>query len=131
MILRKLHKDNRGATAVEMALVLPMFFLFVFGIVEMGRAYWTLHTMQMAVDEAGRYVMINDTASDSQIISRVQSHLYGFNSGSFTITPSSSSASGISYKTIAISYTYSFLVPNLLPFGNLNLTRQTTVPLIP
>ncbi|MDE3038604.1 MAG: pilus assembly protein, partial [Pseudomonadota bacterium] len=81
--VRWLCKHETGAATVEMALVLPVFLLLVLGIMEFGRAYWTLNSMQIAIDEAGRYAMINVAAPDSQIISVAQSNLYGLNPNDF------------------------------------------------
>jgi Flp pilus assembly protein TadG len=50
---------DEGAAAVEAALVLPVLFLFIFGIIEFGRAVWQWNTMLLAVEQAGRYVMVN------------------------------------------------------------------------
>ncbi len=128
--LKKLWKNNEGSEAIEMAFVLPVFLLFVLGIIEFGRAYWIMHSMQLSIDEAGRYAMLNTTASDTQIVSTAKGNLYGLNSNDFTVTSTSQTISGVNYKRIVATYVFSFTVPNLLPFGNLTLTRQTTVPLL-
>ncbi|MDE3015523.1 MAG: pilus assembly protein [Pseudomonadota bacterium] len=129
--VRWLCKHETGAATVEMALVLPVFLLLVLGIMEFGRAYWTLNSMQIAIDEAGRYAMINVAAPDSQIISVAQSNLYGLNPNDFTVTSQSKTINSINYKVITATYTFSFIAPGVLPFGNITLTRQTTVPLVP
>lgn len=127
----KLQQDEKGAAAVEMAFVLPVFLLFVLGIIEFGRAYWTMNSMQLAIDEAGRYAMVHVTATDSQIISTAKANLYGLNPNQFTITSQSQTMNGINYKTIKATYTFSFIAPRVLPFGNITLTRQTEVPILP
>lgn len=128
--LKKLWKNNEGVEAIEMAFVLPVFLLFVLGIIEFGRAYWITDSMQLSIDEAGRYAMLNSTASDTQIISTAKANLYGLDPNNFTITSTSETISGINYKHIVATYSFHFSVPNLLPFGNITLTRQTTVPLL-
>ncbi|ALV44531.1 hypothetical protein MB46_02350 [Arthrobacter alpinus] len=46
----KFSKSERGAAAVEFALVVPMLMAIVFGIIVCGQAF----TMQIAVTQAGR-----------------------------------------------------------------------------
>ena len=42
------HSRRRGASAVEMAFVLPVFLLVVFGVVEIGRGFMTRHLLANA-----------------------------------------------------------------------------------
>lgn len=130
-LIKRIIRHKQGAAAIEMALVFPVFILFVLGIIEFSRAYWVLHTMQLAIEEAARYTIVNTTAYDSAIISKVQENLYGFNSSQFTITSVSQNISGVTYKVITASYPFNFAVPNLLPFNGITLARSVSAPLIP
>jgi hypothetical protein len=52
---RKRRRSTRfGTTAVETALVLPVFLLFVFGMVELGRAVFVQHVLNSACRKAAR-----------------------------------------------------------------------------
>src|SRR5215472_2411640 len=51
---------DEGATAVEAALVLSALMLLLFGIIEFGYALWQWNTMTLAVQDAGRYAMVNN-----------------------------------------------------------------------
>jgi Flp pilus assembly protein TadG len=55
---------DEGATAVEAALILPVFFLMIFGIIEFGTVFWQWNTMLLAVEQAGRYAMVNNASCD-------------------------------------------------------------------
>ena len=44
-----------GQTAVEFALIAPLLFLLVFGVMEYGRLFFTQIEVEDAVQEAGRY----------------------------------------------------------------------------
>jgi Flp pilus assembly protein TadG len=48
------RRDERGAAVVEFALILPVLVLFVFGIVEFGRAYSARIQLTAAVREGAR-----------------------------------------------------------------------------
>lgn len=129
---KSIRQDQSGAAAVEMAFVLPMFLLLVMGIIEFGRAYWVMNSMQFALDEAGRYAMLHSaTATDSDIVATARNNLYGLDPNSFTVTSASQTVSGVVYKTITASYPFSLVAPGVLPYGDFTLTRSTSVPLMP
>lgn len=46
--------DRRGATLVETAVVLPIFFTFIFAFIEFGHCFMTIHTMNSAARRAAR-----------------------------------------------------------------------------
>lgn len=71
--LRQLTKDNRGASAVEFALVLPLLVLLVFGIIEFGRIYNTYLAVTHAAREGARIASVrNGTgATDDEIKDQV------------------------------------------------------------
>lgn len=52
---RTLLRNEDGAAVVEFALVLPIFFLIVFGIIDFGRAFYTVNNIISAVREGSRY----------------------------------------------------------------------------
>ncbi len=59
------RKAVRGSTAVEFALVLPIFALFLFGIIDFGRYFFVQHTVQFATREGTRLALVGGTLSDS------------------------------------------------------------------
>lgn len=128
--IRKINRDEKGAAAIEMALVFPVFLLFIFGIMEFTRAYWVLHTMELSIEEAARYAIVNTSAYDSAIVAKAQENLYGLDSSQFTITSVSQNVNGVTYKVITASYPFNFVVPNLLPFNGITLTRTVSAPLL-
>ncbi|MDP2624302.1 MAG: pilus assembly protein [Actinomycetota bacterium] len=59
---RALHANDRGAALVEMALLLPILVLLLFGIVEFGRAYNAKITLTHATREAVRVLSLTGDA---------------------------------------------------------------------
>ncbi|RZT42926.1 TadE/TadG family type IV pilus assembly protein [Cupriavidus agavae] len=57
-------RRHRGASAVEFALVAPIFFLLLFSIVDFGAMMWANLTMQHAVREAARYAVTGQKGLD-------------------------------------------------------------------
>lgn len=51
---RQTNPKRRGATLVETAVVLPVFFTFLFGFIEFGHCYMTIHSLNSAARRAAR-----------------------------------------------------------------------------
>jgi len=63
------RKDGeKGAAAVELAVILPVLFTLLFGIVEFGRYFWWRHSVTAAATEAARMAILDpDLISDAQV----------------------------------------------------------------
>ena len=121
---------DEGAAVVEAALVLPLLFLLILGIVQFGTAFWQWNTMLLAVEQAGRYVMVNNASCDASCAeSQMQAVLSG---ASVCTTPTSGQMCVSAYKpagssSMTLSAAYGFSpVAFLQPF---TITSQGTVPL--
>src|SRR5580693_7493960 len=68
--VRRRAKATRGEGLVEFAIVVPMFFLLMFGILDMGHLYFVQVTLENAVRQAGRYAV---TGQKMPGLTRVQS----------------------------------------------------------
>ncbi|KQS66293.1 TadE/TadG family type IV pilus assembly protein [Modestobacter sp. Leaf380] len=53
-------RDERGATAVEFALVLPVLLVLLFGIMEVGRLFQVQATLSAAAREGVRVMAVQD-----------------------------------------------------------------------
>lgn len=53
--VKRFRRDEKGALVVEFGLIVPILFLLVFGIVDFGRAYFTMNNLAAAVREGARY----------------------------------------------------------------------------
>jgi Flp pilus assembly protein TadG len=63
---------DEGTTAVEAAITFSLLFALVFGIIEFGMALWQSNTMALAIEEAGRYVMLNNTSCNTASCAETQ-----------------------------------------------------------
>jgi TadE-like protein len=60
------NASTAGASAVEFALVAPMFFLLFFAVFDFSRLFFVQMTLQNAVREAGRYAVTGNHLPDPQ-----------------------------------------------------------------
>ena len=139
--LKSYAKDDLGAAAVEFALVSTAFIALLFGMIEGGRMMMAQNSLQFAIEETARYVMINDAASplsDTDIKTRIAGHM---NNMAFFVDPSTdlsnititrpSGENGVTFIQIAGSYTYKPLIPTAIPSSWLNLKASARIPIQP
>lgn len=131
MRYRKLYNNQTGSAAVEAAFVLPLFLLFIIGVIELGRAYWVQHTLQLSVSDAGRYVLVQPTASDNEIETRARSSLYGLNGNNVTYNISTMTQNGINYKVITARHPFTFAASGLLGLSPITISMTSRNPLLP
>ena len=83
MRLRAFGRDERGAVAVEFALIAPIFLLIVFGMVDFSRAFYTLNAVSSAVREGARTAATEPTleTSDPAAIAKVKTRVKNFMGG--------------------------------------------------
>ena len=129
--------SEEGATAVEAAIIFSVVFVLMFGIIEFGMALWQWNTMELAVQQAGRWAMINN--SDATLIADTKAHMTAIlpsASSSCTGSPaanqiciSASTTPAVSPlpSTITLTAAYGFNVIGLTP--TYTLTSQATLPL--
>jgi Flp pilus assembly protein TadG len=149
---------NEGAAAVEAAITISLSLALVLGIIEFGIAFWQSNTMVLAVQEAGRCVMVNSTlcrtatgaenqmkntlasygglvdSANSGICSGSPPTLTAPAAGSICVYASAPAGANPQTMTLTAVYAYSnILVPSGLLAGNLagpfTSTSQATFPL--
>lgn len=54
------RRDERGVTAVEFALILPIFLLFLLGLIDVGRYAWSVNQAEKATQIGARWAVATD-----------------------------------------------------------------------
>jgi len=70
------HAERKGAAVVEMALVAPLLFVFVLGLIEVGRISWVHKALRNACQDGVRYGAIRGVEVDD-VVDLVQKRLMG------------------------------------------------------
>jgi len=64
MIVRPpFRRDERGVTAAEFALILPIFLLFLLGLIDVGRYAWSVNQAEKATQIGARWAVATDMVS--------------------------------------------------------------------
>jgi hypothetical protein len=76
-------RGDRGAVAVEAAIILPLLFLLIFGMLEIGSALKSYSGASNAVRAGGRMASVaaNDADADQQILERMAGEATGISAG--------------------------------------------------
>jgi hypothetical protein len=142
----KIQKKDRGATILEMALVLPILFAVLFGILEFGRAYNIFQTVTNAAREGARYSVApiasglpnagNLPDPTTQVIPQVQYFLHGDGITvpdanivivqNCTGTTACPTVNGVvlQYSQVTVTAPYTFIY---FPFGTLNISSRAVM----
>jgi len=131
---RRCRLKRRGAAAVEFALVAPVFFLFVFGMIEFGRMIMVQQVITNASREGARIAVLDSPTPTAGVVANtVDNYLEraGISGGSITIDPAEpTSASYGQPVTVTVQVPFSdvsWLPSPMFISGNTNLTASTVM----
>ena len=130
-------KHQRGATAVEFAIVFPLLILLMFGIIEFSVILYDKAMITNASREGARAGIVSQLVrvSDAQIQSVVDNYcklyLISFKSGAAPVTSVARAGSTFgSELSVTVTYTYSFLaLPKFVTgiVGPIDLTAKSVM----
>jgi len=151
MSARRSQTNFRGQALAEFALVAPIFFMLLFGIIEAGRFMFYYEVLNNATREGARYAIVNgansrevnpcptgpappgdtgcfDTTGE-QVKARVREAAFGVLGPAVTVTPvwhDPANSSRGSTVTVTASYTYSSLVP-IVPLPPITIETESSL----
>lgn len=131
---RRLLFGERGAAAVEFAIILPLLILILFGIIEFGLLLYNKQMITNASREGARAGIVAriPRLSDAEIATIVNSYCAGnmvnFGAGTPVVTVTRTDTNGDGSATgfgddlsVQVTFNYSFLVLTNLGFGPVNI----------
>ena len=126
MKFAKVWQDQRGASALEFGLTAPVFFLFLFGVIEAGLLFWTQIALQHGAEMAARCASVNSTlcpnSDPNAITSYATQQTFGLNMPSSTFSYSTPTCG----NQVSASYTFQF--PEIFNVAPLTLTAKACFP---
>ena len=122
--LRRLKRDVAGATAVEFAVVGPVLFILVFGIIQTGLLIFTKQQLHYAVESAVRSVMINPAMAESEIRTHILNKMSTINDSDLVVIApiGTTFLNSIEMRNIIAEYDFNFFVP----YSNLSSMTLTS-----
>ena len=137
---------NDGATAVEFALVVPMFLMLVFGAIEFGRILWTKQALQETAVAGARCMAIaqgtkpngscasSGSYSSSSATTYVQNVAKGWGlsvpSSGVALNNAASCGGTTGFSQVTLTSTFNSVVPQLIELstGGITLTASACYP---
>jgi Flp pilus assembly protein TadG len=121
--LTKRAGRERGAAAVEFALVLPLLIILLLGIIDFGLYYYNDLALTHAARDAARYLSVNNTAAAQAAISNVSLISTTIDAQGFAPATSGQPA------TVTLHAYYSFItpLPLFITLGKSTLPINATV----
>jgi Flp pilus assembly protein TadG len=127
--------DARGTTAIEFALVAPVFLMLIFGAIEYSRLLWTLNALQqvafdgarcMAIPQSacavgGSYDSTNTTAHITQTGSQ-----WGLSLQSVNLSQNVSCGGTTGFSRVQVSTNFVTPVPQIVLLAAAGTTLQAT-----
>jgi Flp pilus assembly protein TadG len=112
------RKNRRGAAVVEFAIVAPIFFLLIFGMIEFGRVVMVQQLLTNASREGARLGVLND-ATSSQVQTKVVDYLAGANitiaTSNVNVVYAADSSSGGGGESVTVTVSVPFNQVSWLP----------------
>ena len=121
--LRAQTRDSRGSVALEFALTAIVLSVFLFGIMEAGRAMWLQSALNYSVAEAARCASINTTLCGTT--SQIQDYPSSQSGAGFASSIFSRTTPGCGNQVTA-SYPLALTIPTLSV--SVTLTAQSCYP---
>jgi len=85
-IFTRLRRSCCGATATEFALIMPVFTMMVFALIEVSLMMFRGASVQWALDRAARQIITNPDVTQAQIKSAMQTYLEASGVPEVTVT---------------------------------------------
>ncbi len=130
-MIRRHHKE-RGQAAVEFALVLPLFLLLVFAIMEFGRV-WMVQQVLTTASRSGARRAILPTTTESQVVDTVNNlcTAASLDLNRVTVTSTNVGINGTSGlpSQVTVTYNHQVLSGSMIPglSGTIALTSTTSM----
>jgi Flp pilus assembly pilin Flp len=129
--VRRHERERRGAAAVEFALVAPIFFLLVMGMIEVGRAVMVQQILTNAAREGARQATLDGMTADD-VTGAVNTYLSNSTMPAATVTFPQGYPENVSFgDPVAVEVSLSFSQVSWLAspmyLGGKNLSAQSVM----
>ena len=109
-LLRRLRGDRKGVTAIEFALIAPLFIFLIVAVTQVGGLFYAHAALRNAVSEGARFATVFPRPTEAQVIARVNAHRGpgGGTYGTPAVVYQLDTATGNWRASVSMTYTASF-----------------------
>ncbi|RWZ58211.1 pilus assembly protein [Halobacillus fulvus] len=122
-------RKEKGTALVEFALILPVFLILLFGLIDFGRIFHAYLTIDHAGREGARVASVQSEDSEiTSAITNAASSLNGFGNGNITISPAGeANRSSGSEVQVTLTYEIGFTTPFVEALASPITLTDTTI----
>ncbi|MFI5958212.1 TadE family protein [Cryptosporangium sp. NPDC051539] len=113
---------DRGAAAIELAIVLPIMLVMIFGVIDFGRMISAQATLSDAAREAARALAFNQ---DATLRAQKVTGTTGTTVTASTACPSTGAVAS-STATVTLNQTFTYITPVMVLLGSATTTKTLT-----
>jgi Flp pilus assembly protein TadG len=125
---RWFRRHDGGNSAVEFALISPVFFAALFGIAQFGWAFLCGQSVRNAVQKEARLLISAPNTTADQIKTAILADLKNIISPTISVAVTTETASGATVKRVTCTYSHQVLFP-FAPSVTLDLSSSVVVPM--
>lgn len=128
--LTSLWRHDGGASALEFALVLPVFAAMMFGTIQMGIAFYYAGSVQYALERTARLTMVEQDMSSGEVQTAFDNELSIFTDENIAINYTIDDSGDVPIAQFTAAYVHEFIIP-FVPTFSVTFDVETRVPLEP
>ncbi|MFG1926782.1 TadE/TadG family type IV pilus assembly protein [Cryptosporangium sp. NPDC048952] len=117
---------ERGAAAIELAIIMPILLVMIFGIIDFGRVINTQMTLTEASREAARALAFGQTPANTLARAQLVTGTTDTQIASSTACPPTATVANTASVTLKQTYTYITPIMGLLGTAGSTRTLQST-----
>lgn len=125
--IRSFWRDQGGASALEFAMTLPAFAMLTFGTIQLGYAFFCGSSVQYALEQVARTVMVDNTMTQSSAQSQFDAQLKSLGAPHATLSYTVDTSGPIPIARLQATYAAKVNIP-MIPEFTMNFVADTSVP---
>lgn len=136
-LLAKVLRDERGATAVEFALLGPVMITLMLAVLQVGIALWSYNSMRSIASDIARYAVVNYQGNNKLTTTQIQTYArstaistpYGLTDANLSITVVTATTQRVSNAT-EMTMTINYSVPtiaSIIGIGDIPMTYSRPI----
>lgn len=122
----RFRRDEGGASAVEFAIVSPVFLALLYGLFQVG---WALHcasSVRYALEESARSVMLDENFSSGAVEAMMRARLTDIANPEIQVDLSTEEQTGVELVHLHATYVHEMVIP-FLPSYEVTFNQQASV----
>lgn len=128
-LLKCFWKAEQGASAVEFAMILPVFVTMTLGTIQMSIVYYQAGSVQFALEETAREVMVDPSMTFSQIETSIEEKVKSLTAQDVYVTYSVDNSGPVAIAQVNAIFAIEVVIP-FVPAFTLPFDAETHIPLL-